>query len=171
MIKIALSGKMQSGKTTVAEYLDRTYGAALVSIAAQLKINLLAADVNEDDLLYHKPPLVRELMQIYGQVMRDQDEDYWIKKALADAESWGDTFDLVVIDDLRFRNEAEKLRDDGWTLVRIERIGAQDVGTCGGDISEIDLDDWDDWDAVIKAGSGDLHALCSGVDAVVQKGM
>jgi len=167
-MKIAIAGKLQHGKTTVAQYLERTYGASIVSIASQLKEKLIAAGVDREAIYKTKPDLVRELMQVYGQAISAQDEDFWIRCALEEAQSceeFGE--EMVVIDDLRFRNEARILREEGWLLVRVERTDAQDPGRVGLDISEIDLDDWEDWDADMWAKTGDLHTLFSLTDNLI----
>ena len=169
-MRIALAGKIKAGKSTVATYLDATYDSITVSIAGQLKQRLVEAGVDREDLFERKPELVRDLMQIFGEVIRGQDEDFWIKTALGEADAGEDAgFDLVVIDDLRYRNEAIMLREEGWLLVRLVCTNAPDPGVAGTHLSEIDLDDWDDWDLVIKAKYGDLHALFSGIDSLIVK--
>ena len=66
-----------------------------------------------------KPPLVRLLMQEYGtDVRRADDVDYWVKKW---EESLPEISSKIVVDDVRFMNEAEKIRSLGGHLIRLER--------------------------------------------------
>jgi len=96
----------------------------------------------------------RFLMQWWGtEYRRAQDPDYWVKKAFE--KCWGGG--IHIIDDVRFKNEAEAvLAADGW-LVRVNR-----KGHTGKHASEIDLDDYDHWDKVIK-NNGDLKAYRAAV--------
>ena len=168
-MKIAISGKMQAGKTTCSDYLEDSYGFAPFSFAAELKHALVEhLGVHARDVYHNKPPLVRQLMQVYGQVMREQDPAYWIDKCLDTVRTCDDEF--VVIDDMRFRNEAEALRDLGWTLVRLEREGWPPYLSEGStDESEVDLDDFDEWDYVITAREGDIQTLWSAMDMIVEE--
>lgn len=62
---------------------------------------------------------MRELMQNYGtEVRRNDDVDYWVKKW----ESGLDDFDdIVLVDDVRFLNEAETIKNKGGILIRLYR--------------------------------------------------
>ena len=150
MLKLAIHGKMKAGKTTGALYLAQVYGAEVIAIADLLKANLIRAGICPERLK-RKDDIHRELMQVYGQCIRAKDPDFWINAALTDcdeAEAAGCEF--VVIDDLRFWNEAEHLRADGWKLIKLHRINGPDPGIAGEDPSELDLDGWDDWDLEIS---------------------
>ena len=160
-MKIAISGKMYSGKTTLAEYLTRVYGMDRVSFALALKERMVEAGISRDAVFKDKPPIVRELLQIYGQAVRAQDENFWVDTALDTIEAGG--MEDVVIDDLRFQNEASRLKEDGFYLVRVERTTAG-VHAGSHDISELDLDEWDDWDLTITADDGDLMSLFEQID-------
>jgi adenylate kinase len=166
-MRIALSGKRGSGKSTVASYLSRVYGIDTVSFADLLKDRLEEAGIRRDSLRRTKPPLVRELMQVYGQAMREQDEDYWVNRALLTIEASG--LDDVVIDDLRFRNEAVALKENGFILVRVVQDGREYNDRLDSDPSEIDLDDWDDWDYIVSAPEGDLMGLFGQVDEIIAR--
>lgn len=171
-MKIALSGKMQSGKSTVAHYLEDTYDGSTYSFADQLKESLMLIGVPRDWLYNTKPDIVRRLMQVYGQVMRDVDEDWWVDIVLDDLEEDYDDDDLVVIDDLRFKNEARKLKDEGFVLVRVTKHPRQlELFPAPGseDISETDLDDWTEWDYVIEAAEEDLARVFEQVDYIINE--
>lgn len=167
-MKIAISGKMQAGKTTCADYLCDEYGFDKFSFAEPLKQRLEAAGVPSVQIRRNKPPLVRALMQVFGQVMREVDPGYWINQTLEDLRHHQPEF--VVVDDLRFRNEAEALRDLGWVLVRVERKGWPPFLSEGStDVSEVDLDDYDEWDYIITAADGEIDKLYSAIDQIIKK--
>jgi hypothetical protein len=168
MMKIAISGKMQVGKTTCADYLADTYEFSRFSFAEALKAEVMSMGVNSADVMHHKPPLVRKLLQVYGQVMREQNPSHWIDICLGMIDVMEDEF--IVIDDLRFRNEAEALRDLGWTLVRVERKNWPEYLSEGStDESEVDLDDFNEWDHIITAEEGDISTLRSAMDLIVSQ--
>lgn len=52
-----------------------------------------------------------------GLAMRSVDKDVWVRYVLRQI----DKHDIVIVDDLRFQNEAELLRENGFFLIRIER--------------------------------------------------
>ena len=166
-MNIALSGKMRSGKSTIAEYLERLYGFSRFSLAAPLKDNLAMIGVAPEALYKRKTALSRELMQIYGQVMREQDPDHWVKLVMLDCLK--EDAEASVIDDLRFENEAHQLRDAGFILVRVTCANRDEEDHGSDDISENDLDDWIDWDHEIMCNEGDLTSLMSQVDEIVRK--
>lgn len=133
-IRIALTGRMRSGKSTIADHLWLNHDFAKVSFASSLKqladrlFSHLYEPIYEDCPFseggrtvkeYRKP---RALLQELGQKMREIDEDVWIKQAEQDvelAEAWRSTAG-VVIDDLRQPNEYEWARANGFIVIRVE---------------------------------------------------
>ena len=139
-MKVGLTGKKGSGKSTAAKYLAHqgyarvNFKDALVSEMKQnfpgtleKIIELMDASAYDglkpwtvDRLLEEKPPLFRSLMQDYGtQVRRGDDEDYWVVKWLKNAKHHS----LLVVDDVRFINEADAVRGLNGIIVRIVREG------------------------------------------------
>lgn len=121
VVKIAITGKMRSGKDTVANHLYIKYGFSTVAFGDALKKNAHATFpwVSE----FSKP---RALYQQFGQLMRQIDEDVWIKhaeQAVKGAIDFrvgiGETHVGVVITDLRQPNEYEWCRNNGFTLIRV----------------------------------------------------
>jgi dephospho-CoA kinase len=121
VIKIALTGKLRSGKDTVANHLYIKYGFTSIAFGDALKKNAHATFpwVSE----FSKP---RALYQQFGQLMRQIDPDVWIKHAER-AVSGAIDFNVhtgaekvgVVISDLRQPNEFEWARANGFTLIRV----------------------------------------------------
>jgi dephospho-CoA kinase len=121
VIKIALTGKLRSGKDTAAHHLYIKYGFSTVAFGDALKKNAHATFpwVSE----FSKP---RALYQAYGQLMRQIEPDVWIKHAEravkgaidfrvnTGAERIG-----VVLTDVRQQNEVAWCRENGFTLIRV----------------------------------------------------
>lgn len=133
---IGLCGFKRSGKTTVANYLKEEHGFKSLnfkdSLIEELKQNFpdlldtigLIQDRTIDELLVEKPPLMRALMQNYGtEVRRGDDPDYWVKRW---KEKCLEAEGNIVVDDVRFENEANALAEQGGILIRVVR-NRQDV--------------------------------------------
>ena len=90
---------------------------------------------------------VRRILQWWGtEYRRDQDPDYWTK-------AWGhkiEQFDLdhvhVLIDDVRFINELNVVKEHGGQIVKIERPGFDGANNHA---SETSLDEYNDWDKIL----------------------
>lgn len=112
-MKIAFSGKLCSGKTTAANQLiDMVPGMVRLSFATRLKE--LATELFG---MTHKD---RKLLQDLGAALRGIDGNVWIRafeRQVSQCQSRGEH---VVVDDLRFRNEYNCLRNLGFTIIRLE---------------------------------------------------
>lgn len=157
MRDIALIGHMRAGKDSVAAVLTQEFGYQRLSFADRLKAAALEIDLRiQTDPLVNPGqvemlsavvrrngwdgvktlPAVRCFLQNLGHAMRQVDEDIWIRPVLDQIDANWDAGVPTVVSDCRYRNEAETLRDNGFTLVRIVRPGT------GGDehVSETELD-------------------------------
>jgi dephospho-CoA kinase len=121
VIKIALTGKMRSGKDTVAKHLFIDHDFDRVAFGDAMKKNAHAAFPWVSEV--SKP---RALYQSYAQLMRQIDPDVWIKHAEQTVDIWinmrvndGAERVGVVITDLRQPNEYEWCRQNGFTIVRV----------------------------------------------------
>lgn len=154
--RIAITGKMRSGKSEIASILTSDYGFEKVSFADPLK--RLADDMFRylyepiyapcpfsDDgkriVDYRKP---RKLLQELGQSMRAIDEDVWIKKAEATVEALENyrSTQGIVIDDLRQPNEEIWCRNNGFTIIRVnadEGLRAERADVLGDKYSADDM--------------------------------
>lgn len=152
---IAISGKRGVGKTTAAIYLQEKFGFKRVSFAETLKrhaevlvpgINRVMGVKGKEKPFFKSGESARQFLISFGQFMRYWDEDYWIKASGIDTAEG-----LIVIDDLRFKNEAKYLKAKGAKLIRINRY--EHINCYGknlDDPSETDLDDFKEWDYVIE---------------------
>lgn len=90
---------------------------------------------------------VRRILQWWGtEYRRAQDPDYWTK-------AWGrkvEGLDLarlhVLVDDVRFMNELQVIKEHGGLVVKVERPGFDGANNHA---SETSLDDYHAWDGVL----------------------
>lgn len=123
---IGIIGKLGSGKTSLANYLAKEFLYRRISFADPMKqMAKEFFNVEKGD------PLYRELMQKLGtDWFRSVDEDVWVKHLLGRTKGQK----RLVIDDVRFPNEAAGLLGAGWKLlyldcreeIRIERVTQRD---------------------------------------------
>jgi dephospho-CoA kinase len=145
IVKIALTGKMRSGKDTVANHLYIRHSFNRVAFGDALKKNAHATFpwIHE----FNKP---RALYQQFGQLMRQIEPDVWIKHAEravkgaidfrvnTGAERVG-----VVITDLRQPNEYVWARNNGYTIIRVTAPDEDRLlraKLAGDDFNEADLE-------------------------------
>ena len=130
---IAFCGPADSGKSTAAAHLVERYGYTRVRMAEPLKAMLLAlglgrADVDGDrkevshPLLGGKTP--RQVMQTLGTDWgrRMVDPDLWTRPWTFRTRAVLGAGGRVVVDDVRFDNEAALVREEG-AVVEITRAG------------------------------------------------
>jgi tRNA uridine 5-carbamoylmethylation protein Kti12 len=153
---IAISGKATSGKSTVTKIIKQHYADVYICpFAEDLKLKAaMEFNVPMDDILNNKNKIItiggkdmtiRQLLIKIGSMYRELDPLYWVNRSLdkiieIEAKHPSNRWkkNLFIIDDLRFKNEAEKLRSIGAKLIRIERPGINLID----DPSEKDLDDY-----------------------------
>jgi dephospho-CoA kinase len=107
-MKIAICGKMASGKTTIADHLSLD-GFVVVSMAGEVKRvgrELFGMKIGEKN---------RPLLQQIGMKMREIRESVWLDCLIREANE----HELVVCDDVRFVNEAHTLKEHGWILIKL----------------------------------------------------
>lgn len=108
----------------------------------------------------------RRWLQFFGtECMRSVLPDIWVQAVLHRVKMWPGT----VVDDMRFINEANALRDSGFVLVRIEtpeeirrerilKLYPNYDFSRFNHASETNLDDWTEWDMVVD-GSRPLNLI------------
>lgn len=136
-MRIGLTGKGGSGKSTIAKYLAKKYGAPIFSFATPIK-NFTYAIFGRD--LDRNKEKYRRFMQVVGSEVRRVDPAAWIE--YLDYYLWPrmvQGYNLVV-DDVRFLNEAEYLRKQGFMLIRV--VGRSKVlGAASAHVSETEQDE------------------------------
>jgi hypothetical protein len=188
---IGFGNKARQGKDTCCESIQEWYGVdkvVCVNMADALRRELTAAidaagglqnfmnspvpgihlpswvqldpnPIMTDPLLPHgKHPL---LLQWWGtNYRRATDSDYWVKK-FVEAIKLEDR--IVVVSDVRFRNEAKAIRDMGGILVNVRRVNQNGTLYFSEDRdpqhpSETELDEFN-WDYYLKAVTGQAAFL------------
>lgn len=169
---IGIHGKFRSGKDEVAKYLARNYGYTRYAFADEMKRAYF--DLFEDS--GGKP---REGLVWFGQTMRERDPDIWVRKMFneieSDAASWS-VPPLPAISDLRLPNEYDRLRSEGFTLIRVEcpeHIRMWRAIQAGDDVTTRDLAsitetalDGYDFDYTLD-NSGNLDELYTQIDGMM----
>lgn len=164
-----------SGKSTVAKYVSEQYGFKRLNFKDALVAEMLDKlpdtmnalkemyNMKLDELFEKKPPVMRSLMQNYGtEVRRKDDPDYWVKqwKEQADALTGN-----IVVDDVRFINEAKAITDLGGIIVSVVRPDNPDSPS--NHVSETEQRDIDS-DFTIISSSGDISGLHKEIGHVIR---
>ncbi|WP_207708735.1 nucleoside/nucleotide kinase family protein [Heliobacterium mobile] len=115
-VKIAITGKMRSGKDLIAEYLVRKYGFRRFAFGDGVRAvtHLIYPDIQNSGT---KP---RSLYQQIGQALRQIDPAVWLNYTLKEINASTNPFDSIVISDLRQPNEYKALLNNGFTIVRVQ---------------------------------------------------
>lgn len=114
-LRIAFIGRMGDGKTTAAKYLVDRYDFTKYSFADKLKS--ICAEMYPDKFANGAKP--RELLQFIGtDAFRRFDKEVWVNYLVRKIKTEGKR--RVVVDDCRFENEAQALRELGFYIVRLE---------------------------------------------------
>ena len=107
-MKIAICGKMGTGKTYIADYITKKYDFRKASFAKRLKT--LAEELFD---MTHKD---RGLLIDLATKMREIDSRVWIKAMFRDIKN----YENIVLDDLRLNNEYITLKESGWFIIKID---------------------------------------------------
>jgi len=113
-IRIALSGRMGSGKTHFAEKLLESYGGVRLSFAAPIKE--LYSKYSEKRMLGDDPCEKRHFSQTVGEGIRLLDSEFWVGLMLERLEGEDES---VFVDDVRYPNEVRALEEEGFKVIRI----------------------------------------------------
>ncbi|MBC9786675.1 AAA family ATPase [Heliobacterium chlorum] len=113
-VKIALTGKMRSGKDVAADYLVNHFGFKRFAFGDAIRD--ICKDLFPDADRNGKP---RELYQELGQAVRQVNPDVWVNHLLRQIELEAGPFDNIVISDLRQWNEYFALVKAGYRTGRI----------------------------------------------------
>ena len=106
-MKIALCGKMGAGKTFIADKLVNDFKLEKYSFAS--KVKELATE------LFGMVGKDRLLLQTLADKMKDIDKDVWVKYTINSMLEKNN----IVVDDLRFHNELNYLRNNGFITIKL----------------------------------------------------
>ncbi len=184
-MKIALTGKVRSGKDTVKDYLIEKYGMVPFAFGDDLKKGFHEAYPH----IPEHPKPVRGY-QLYGQLMRYVHKDtHWIDNCfkkidyIADvAKNYNITGSEIdfrpVITDVRQDNEVDRCKEEGFVLIRVncpDEIRLERMNATGDNFTLADLQfetetavDHFEVDYDIENG-GTLEELYLQIEDVIQK--
>lgn len=136
MIIVAISGKMGSGKGELTKALSQAFRVRSLSLARPIKqtIQLMDREAPKDLDKYDNKNLYSELygatyrvvMQALGDMHRNVfGKDFYINRLLREIDDLGEPtlknqYDIIVVDDVRYLNELNRLELKGAITVRIE---------------------------------------------------
>ena len=106
-MKIAIIGKMGSGKTTLANYIKNTYDYTILSFAAPVK--KYATEI------FNIQTKDRAILQDFAQKIKEIDPNVWVNYLIRQI-----TTDNIIVDDLRFPNEYNALKQLGFIFIKLE---------------------------------------------------
>jgi dephospho-CoA kinase len=170
---IGISGKAGSGKDTVAQMLfEKIAGGKIITHFADNLKNIISKllRVSYQDLMnpeFKKKTVdlfpqytYRTLMQAIGTKFREIDKDFWVK-LMMETFKYSDNY-TIIIPDVRYKNEAEAIKNKGGVLIRINR----DIPEINDHSSETDLDNYK-FDYIIN-NTGTLDDLETKVDTFLK---
>ena len=125
---IGITGRAGEGKTSIAKHINARYGYEVVAFAAPLK--KAVATLFDIPIHYLNDPILkierisrwgkssREIMQTFGEGMRTlYGQDFWVKLMEDNIRNMAD----VVIEDVRYPEEASMIQRHGGFLIRVLR--------------------------------------------------
>lgn len=114
-MKIALIGKMRSGKDTLAKGLT-------ILLPESYAIKSMGNGVREVCMAMYpfgeKKGKNRDMLQFVGQKMREYDEDVWVNIVIDTISYYG--LENVIVTDVRQLNEYEALKKEGFVFIKLE---------------------------------------------------
>lgn len=119
MLKIALAGPICSGKSTIAAALGDEFGYRRLAFADALKAEVAGqhgigvAELNENKAIY------RADLETLGERRRASNPLYWCNLLAVVLDAYDQMDRPVVVDDLRYINEADFLRARGFVIVGV----------------------------------------------------
>lgn len=166
---LGLVGTAGSGKTTIAKHLCIQHGFIRTAFGDSLKQMLLDAGMcTHNELYVEKTSQSRWLLQKIGtDIFRKQvDQLFWVKKTSEYIKSLNGN-SKVVIDDIRFPEEAQMILDFGGILIKVARGDNFIDKTAGSDhesechVQEIDCHH------IVLANGGEVDRLLWQMEGIV----
>jgi len=160
-----IGGRAGEGKSTFARFCtkslidDHKEGSALVPFARMVKETAMFMGWNEE-----KDAKGRKLLQNIGNIGREYDMNLWADHAVAYIQELAGTFSYIFIDDWRFPNEENVVKDCYSPVITVRLRRADKFHTLHGtalynDISEISLPDHDEYYDHVINNDGTLEQL------------
>ncbi len=135
---VGLVGKRQSGKNTVARYLQLRYGFTPLAFAATLKGFCFLTFKNPLVWRPELSPEARKTLQVIGDLGRQHHERLFVDTAVNLLPL--NFRDRIVVTDVRFKNEAEFVRERGF-LIKLVRDNKAQLPQIDNHPSETEVDE------------------------------
>jgi len=116
-MKIAFIGKLRSGKSALTDYAVTFYDFQPFAFGDELKRTFHELFPN-----VKREPKPREMYQRYGTLMREIDENVWLDATMRKVDRYVGAKCCnarVLVEDCRQFNEYERLKAEGFVLIRI----------------------------------------------------
>lgn len=177
---IGLAGRAYAGKTTIGNHLAAVYGFQRLAFADALKHMLIEAGMCTWDECYKdKTEKSRWLLQKVGtEIFRKQvHADFWVQQTAKCVKQLVDAGKSVVLDDIRFPNEAKLVHAylGRGALIKVERYNTDGTPYRNSDMAEGNEHDSErlvdslNVDYIIRANSGDVDGLLKQIDYTMNK--
>ena len=164
---ITFSGKQYSGKDTAAKILMELmpdFRRCAMGDIIKIEYGKLN-NISYEEIEANKPKYRQGLIDL-GNWGRAQSPNYWLEKIIAQEGN-------IVVTDVRIKHEYEVFKKAGAIAIRVEvdrdlreARGGKLVGE--DDVTEVDLDNIQDWDYIID-NNKDYETLKKNVLKIVQK--
>lgn len=162
-VKIAFGGQMGTGKDTAVDYLIKKYGGKRISFAGPIYDILFFAQKTCNF------PHIKDrgfLQYIGTEWARQKNPNIWIEKAINSVDTDCNNY----ISDLRFRNEFDALKENGWKCIKIIRSSHLENNRVGSGTSthasELELNLINGWDHII-VNDGTLEDFYTKLDSIM----
>ena len=163
VLRIAFGCQSRAGKDTAAEYLQQRHTGGIISFAGPLKDIM---DYAQQVCGFKREKDTRFLQIVGTEYARAHDPNVWlniVKRRVNDEYKDANCY----VSDLRFRNEAAMLRDEGFILIKINR-GDRIIDRSQTHASENDLLNWDGWDHTIE-NNGTKEEFYEKIDKIINE--
>ena len=164
---IIFSGKQYSGKDTAAKILMEElsdYKRCAMGDIIKIEYGKIHG-LSYEEIENNKPKYRQGLIDL-GNWGRKQSPDYWLEKIISQNGK-------IVVTDVRIKHEYEVFKNAGAVSIRVEATrelresrGGKLVGE--DDVTEVDLDNIQDWDFVLD-NNKDYETLRKNVLKIVEK--
>jgi hypothetical protein len=155
MTIIGLSGTKHTGKTTLAlateeELRKHRFNPRIFNFADSLKDEVCNAMSITASYLDQNKEILRPILQGWGSWRRLQCEHYWILKLMTKVLSLtASPANIVIIGDVRYRNEIEAIKAAGGIVLRVVR-DTPEFAELDNHSSERELDNYPGFDLIVN---------------------